>query len=183
MRPLRDTLLLKERTDVGPRLAQGLPRFKLVGRPGTIFFAEVVDNGSETRWCEQGDVVILDAYDVAHSVPGGMLAPEKAVLAVVMNPARADDEDPVPLFDCLMTEWRPSGEGVLVQPDGRRSDDVRDGISKIHSETLLMVGDDVPRSDNLEGRLLFGDGPDTPTLHWGGRRLRFVPWARTLAVE
>jgi hypothetical protein len=183
MRPVRDTLLLKERTDIGPRLAQGLPRFKLVGRPGTIFFAEVVDVGSETRTLEQGDVIVIDAYDVAHSVPGGMLAPEKAALAVVRNPARADDEDPVPLFDCLLTEWREQRKGGIELPDGRRSDDVRDGISKIHSETLLAVGDYVPRSDNLEGRLLFGDGPDTPTLHWGGRRLRFVPWARTLAVE
>ena len=88
MRPVRDTVLLRSRDDVGPRLAQGVPRFQLVGRPGTIFFAEVVDVGSETRLLEQGDVVILDAYDVAHSVPRGMLAPEKAVLAIVRNPAR-----------------------------------------------------------------------------------------------
>ena len=170
--------------DVGPRLAQGVPRFKLVGRPGTIFFAEVVDVGSETRLLEQGDVVILDAYDVAHSVPRGMLAPEKAVLAIVRNPARADDENPVPLFDCVMTEWREqTGPGVW-SPDGRRSDDVRDGISKIHTESIVGYGGDVPTSDGLDGaRLVFGEGPDTPTLHWGGRRLRFVPWSRALAVE
>lgn len=183
MRPVRDTVLLRERTDVGPRTTQGVPRFKLVGKAGRVFCAEVLAMGPEAgNHIAPGSVVILDAYDVAHTVPAGMLAPVKALLAVVPRPEAADDIDPLPLGDTVLTEWREE-RGGLYAPDGRRSDDVRDGLSKIHTETIVSCGPRVPTSDGMTGRFVFGEGPDTPTLHWGGRRLRFVPWARGLALE
>lgn len=179
MKPVRDTVLLRERTDVGPITMHNVPRFKLVGKAGRVFFAEALACGPEVAFVKPGDVLILDAYDVAHSVPAGMLAPEKAMLARI---AGSDDSvDPVPLWNNVLTEWREE-RGGLYAPDGRRSDDVKDGISKIHTETIVACGPFVPRTDDLQGRFVFGEGPDTPTLYWGGRRLRFVPWERGLAI-
>lgn len=180
MRPTRDTVLLKERLDVGPVTSQGVPRFKLVGKAGRVFFAEVLAVGPEVAFARPGDVVVLDAYDVAHTVPQGMLAPEKALLGKING--SDDSADPVPLWNNVLTEWREERQG-LYSPDGLRSDDVKDGLSKIHTETICAHGPFVPTSDGLTGRFVFGEGPDTPTLYWGGRRLRFVPWERGLAVE
>lgn len=180
MRPVRDTVLLKERLDVGPITTQGVPRFKLVGKAGKVFFAEILDVGPEVAFARKGDVVVLDAYDVAHTVPAGMLAPEKALLGKLTG--SDDSVDPVPLWNNVLTEWREE-RGAVYAPDGMRSDDVKGGISKIHTETIVDVGPFVPRTDDLAGKFVFGEGPDTPTLYWGGRRLRFVPWERGLAVE
>jgi hypothetical protein len=182
MKPLRNTLLIRERTDVGPLVGR-VPRFKLVGKPGNLFYAEVVAVG-EGCSLPVGAVVIVDAYDVAHTTGYGYLAPEHAAIAYLRGPDE-EDGDPVPLHGHIMTEWRrPEGGEGLVAPDGRRSDDLPDRGSMLHSEQIVALAATVPRSDELEGgRLVFGSGPDTPTLHWAGRRLRFVPWERALAVE
>ncbi len=181
MKPLRNTLLIRERTDVGPIIGR-IPRFKLVGKRQTLFFAEVLAAG-EGCSLPPGAVIVLDAYDVAHDTGRGYLAPETAALAYLASPD--DDVDPVPLGNHILTEWRKSTEpGGLTLSDGRRSDDLPGAGSELHTEQIVALGPDVPRSDELEGgRLVFGTGPDTPTLHWGGRRLRFVPWERALAVE
>lgn len=181
MKPLRNTLLIRERTDVGPLVGR-VPRFKLVGKPGSLFYAEVIAAGRECS-LPVGSVLVLDAYDVAHDSGRGYLVPEDKALAYLKSPD--DDVDPVPLGAHILTEWRPAPEGSgLAIPDGRRSDDLRDRGSLLHTEQIVALGPDVPRTDELEGgALLFGSGPDTPTLHWGGRRLRFVPWERALGVE
>lgn len=170
MKPLRNMRLMHENTEVGPLVTRGVPRFKLVGKPCLHLFFAKDDTGT----------YVVDSYDVAHSVPQGMLVNDGALLARLASPD--DTADPVPLGDIILTEWRAHTGPGLALPDGRRSDDVRDGIATIHEERIVALGPDVPRSDDLRGRLMFGVGPDTPTLFWGGRRLRFVPWARALAV-
>lgn len=194
--PLRDTVLLRERTDIGP-LVGHVPRFRLVGKPTKhVFFAEVVSTGIRCTVARSGMVVVLDAYDVSHSVPAdlcglpprtdpgcgdGLLAPEKAMLAYF-----GDGPDPVPLWGYALTEFvRP--EGGIARPDGFATDDV--GISSV-CERVLAVGPGEWGEDErgkpewhaydpeiVGQRLLFMQGrPDTPSLHWGGRRLTFVPW-------